>query len=302
MPGKDPTGTSLQRRLFRNAARLKLQRLEAMTRRLVIDEDMLALKPDARIILSNADKLRAFDQWFTSATYTLLVEPAGAWMRIYLQSAYEHGVETARKMLKSDKFAANPRTVEFHQQRALLDLQGIADDLIKRENRALLAALNVKYGRAMWSIMMLPFRHAAATSLDLLANNYVVQLHNNGRMDQFRLNGIKLVGVDPENAPSTHVHDAKKTGPGSRVPRSRTPSGRTIRRIRSVSRRLEALGRVDVQTAEDDKVCPICEEIADGGPYGIDEAQSLIPAHLNCRCSFVPAENSRTEDQMNAAA
>jgi SPP1 gp7 family putative phage head morphogenesis protein len=34
--------------------------------------------------------------------------------------------------------------------------------------------------------------------------------------------------------------------------------------------------------------CEECEGIAAGGPYTIDEARGLIPAHPNCRCAWTP--------------
>lgn len=40
-------------------------------------------------------------------------------------------------------------------------------------------------------------------------------------------------------------------------------------------------GEVDVLTAGDDDVCEECLDIADGGPYTLDEAEGLIPAHPN---------------------
>jgi hypothetical protein len=46
---------------------------------------------------------------------------------------------------------------------------------------------------------------------------------------------------------------------------------------------------VNVQTAGDDKVCQACQAISNAGPYPIDEAMDLIPAHPNCRCAYVPA-------------
>ena len=55
--------------------------------------------------------------------------------------------------------------------------------------------------------------------------------------------------------------------------------------------RLLAIGAeyVNVLTAGDDLVCQVCEDISEEGPYSLDEAQGLIPAHPNCRCAFVPA-------------
>jgi hypothetical protein len=49
-------------------------------------------------------------------------------------------------------------------------------------------------------------------------------------------------------------------------------------------------GSVGVETAEDDRVCQVCEDISDNGPYTIDEARDLIPSHPGCRCLLVPAD------------
>lgn len=50
---------------------------------------------------------------------------------------------------------------------------------------------------------------------------------------------------------------------------------------------------VEVITAGDHKVCPICEDISESGPYTLDEAERLLPAHPNCRCAFVPWHDAR---------
>jgi hypothetical protein len=48
-------------------------------------------------------------------------------------------------------------------------------------------------------------------------------------------------------------------------------------------------GRLDVVTAGDDRVCDVCDGISSDGPYTINTARGLIPAHPNCRCLFVAA-------------
>src|SRR5215471_11605182 len=84
------------------------------------------------------------------------------------------------------------------------------------------------------------------------------------------------------------MFDARARGPGSRT-RKKRPSASTIHRIEKVQRKLAKLGEVDVLTADDEYVCPVCEDISESGPYDIDTAESLIPAHVFCRCAFVPA-------------
>jgi hypothetical protein len=48
-------------------------------------------------------------------------------------------------------------------------------------------------------------------------------------------------------------------------------------------------GEFDVLTAGDDRVCDVCDGISANGPYTINQARGLIPAHPNCRCVFVAA-------------
>jgi hypothetical protein len=57
----------------------------------------------------------------------------------------------------------------------------------------------------------------------------------------------------------------------------------TRKQARAEERLQEAFGEeeVDVLTAGDELVCDECEAIAEGGPYTLDEAEGLIPAHVN---------------------
>ncbi len=51
---------------------------------------------------------------------------------------------------------------------------------------------------------------------------------------------------------------------------------------------VEELGvQSEWSTAGDDRVCPECEEM-EGKVFSIDEAHGMIPAHANCRCSWIP--------------
>ena len=52
-------------------------------------------------------------------------------------------------------------------------------------------------------------------------------------------------------------------------------------------------GFVNVLTAGDELVCIECQDISEQGPYALDEAEGMIPAHPNCRCSFIPADDMR---------
>jgi hypothetical protein len=58
--------------------------------------------------------------------------------------------------------------------------------------------------------------------------------------------------------------------------------------------RLASRNIVEIATAGDDAVCDECQALEDANPYTIDEAMGLVPVHVNCRCSWVPA--GETED------
>src|SRR5436190_714082 len=65
--------------------------------------------------------------------------------------------------------------------------------------------------------------------------------------------------------------------------------------VPTIPERLLKIGSeyVNSQTAEDDRVCIICQDISVEGPYTLAEAQGILRAHVNCRCAWVPAFDMR---------
>lgn len=45
------------------------------------------------------------------------------------------------------------------------------------------------------------------------------------------------------------------------------------------------VSKVNILVAQDERTCPVCLEL-EGGPYDIKEAELLLPAHPQCRCTF----------------
>ena len=58
-------------------------------------------------------------------------------------------------------------------------------------------------------------------------------------------------------------------------------------------RRKVNLEYVKILTAGDDRVCDICNDAAADGPYTLDEARGMLPFHVGCRCSVIPAFDKR---------
>ena len=50
---------------------------------------------------------------------------------------------------------------------------------------------------------------------------------------------------------------------------------------------------VKIVTAGDEKVCPVCERLAEQSPYTLPEAQQLLPVHENCRCLLTSWQATR---------
>lgn len=71
---------------------------------------------------------------------------------------------------------------------------------------------------------------------------------------------------------------------------------RVVAGVPIIPQRLKRIGAeyLNVLTAGDDRVCIICETLSEEGPYSLEEAQGLLPAHIDCRCAWVPVANRRT--------
>jgi hypothetical protein len=177
------------------------------------------------------------------------------------------------------------------------ELSGIAAEVSRRATRAVHDGLAARRRPAQIAqdvasqIKAVGHRHSRD-----MASYMVVKAFNGAVLDELRRQGVRRVGIRAEkHRHPTRVGDAAREQPQKRhkksgrfVPYSKGPSGYRIRKATREKKALEAFNEVEVQTAGDDLVCPVCEEIAAEGPYGIDEAQSLIPAHPNCRCTFFP--------------
>jgi hypothetical protein len=169
--------------------------------------------------------------------------------------------------------------------------------------------------------------------LHLMINTGIVRAVNAGKLFAYEAEGITKVGIDPEWLPHAHaaqrdsvagahrcgsvavlLNDAR-TRKDKRRQRAAKNRARRKQRTKTIEEQILAAAfpqanmalevaeqlieaaiepqLVNVLTAGDDKVCQDCEDIAEGGPYEIDEARDLIPAHPNCRCAFVPFGDKR---------
>jgi hypothetical protein len=207
-------------------------------------------------------KLQVFTNYINQLGYAVIVRN-GDWLRLHLDRAFSSGLRAGERWTK---IILEEPAAELDFLHAKNELEGVVDAITQQTTRCVSAGLRRNDPpRKIYADIMSVVRKIQKLRLNLLGHNIIVHEHNLGRLFQFRNAGQKLVGIIPE----AHVE---------------TRDRKTV---------LDEV--VAVETAGDDKVCPICEDIAAEGPYDIDEAEALIPAHARCRCVFIPSDEDRGE-------
>lgn len=309
-PIRDPTGTADLRRRFKSALAIRWRKFRNALTEAVWKNDMLDIRPDKMTALglsmragkSDYELLEAYQQFVDRTLAELVLEGDGDFLDPMTERAYVRAVNRANRLLEMMGQPDGAQEAVFALQRqVVVELQGIMEavsqKLVREASGALLDAVEpAKFMRASLDII----QKIGITRSNDMVNFYVVKAHGVGTLDSFEQAGIGRVSLVPEtvkvaslNRAIRRFRDARRTGPGSRISRETTPSASTISRIRRAERGVERKFKrtlVEVQTAGDDLVCEECEGISADGPYTIDQARSLIPAHPNCRCTFVPED------------
>lgn len=281
----DPTGTATIRRAFR----AHLQRSWRMVRNAVhqhllnADAFGLATLGGMPTLIGDAAKLQAFQGWFDGILNRLLLD--NGVIDEHVLRGYIAG-HTRGTLLTSAQLALNVQRAQVVAAAAKIELQGIMEVVSQRAVRSVAQQLIDRTSRmvAVRGITS-AIQNIGVVRSNGLANYAVVKAHAAGTLDALQTAGVRQVGIQAEFERHHLTTDAPYQ---LRTNIRRTlRSGRRRRSIERAEGRLEAaFEQVNVETAGDSRVCPVCEEIAEGGPYDIDHARTLIPAHINCRCAF----------------
>jgi len=310
-PSADPTGTlPLRRRFSSDGARL-WRRVAADARRAVGEQDMLGLAgitPASLAATAGPGHATALQRVLGDSVARHVGD--GSWLRPLVQRCYSDAIVRAVRVAGLSSTPARtlldaPAKVEALVGLAKAESRGIAEAFIQQSARAGAdAVLQHLKPQAAANAVADRAQRIGATRTAALVEVVASKAFTEGTLDTFAGAGIENVGVVPETRAGARsaaagrdsasaLFDQFFDAPGSRVSRSSTPSASTIGRIARAEARVEALGEVEVLTAGDGDVCPICEGISEDGPYGINTARGLIPAHPACRCAFVPANDRR---------
>lgn len=261
--------------------------------------------------LPTANKVKDFQLWIDEAMRQIVLDKDGAWTRPY--------IETASRMAKTRAEALTGRTALVRESRVrdlssltVVELQGIMEAVSQQTVRVLAHDLmaNARPARIARDVARRIDKIGRERGRMMVAY-MVVKAFNSSTLDAFRSLGIKKVGVVAEklkikNGPhgktladmwiadaARKTKQARHGKTGQFQPYTPFPSKREYESILRREANLQKLELVEVLTAGDEFVCQVCQDISEDGPYTIDEAESLIPAHGDCRCAFVPADDDR---------
>jgi hypothetical protein len=271
----DPTGTAGLRRSFLAEGSRRLAKLRSLTHQMLVEHDLMAARNDplAALLSHPGHRLSAFAEWFSRSASEQL---GGQWWERFLERAYQSGLVTGSELVRSGAPSSRSMLVPaVYRELASREFAGIAAALVQQVTRqAATAAVGRRKPLPMYQRVLTVLKKVGAVRMRAAINSITVQLHNVARLAQFRAAGVTQVGVVPEK-----MEQAKRS--------------RFLKHDHLVRDQDEEGDFVNVLTAGDDLVCIVCEDISDEGPYPLDEAETLIPAHPNCRCAFVPAFDMR---------
>lgn len=220
------------------------------------DADAYAQPVDDFRFTDNANKERAFRQWFSAALEDEFLEPVteqqilegGHYSATYVRSAYNGGVRHADRELRDVGIEVADDTVV-----ATLDAP------IHREQ---IRTLYRRQFTELEGITRETTRDVSRTLSDSLASGdgpYDAARDLNDRVDSYG------------------ITNARRT--------ARTELARSYNHAATGRYEQHGVDKVDVLTYNP---CSQCEEIEAGAPYKVQETRGLLPAHPNCMCALSP--------------
>jgi hypothetical protein len=317
MNRRDPTRSAGLRKEGRAIVTRRVHHLHQRLRYSIQDEDVAGLRRS-----DNVATRTAFINWVESVSHKLaraenmieyviqqaLLTPPD-WPRELMERAVQRGIDQVEQELSTSLGHLDIGEVHrLHASSASNELRGIAGETERRLLRHVVRALETKASpEALMRDARTVLEKITKLRLNVMINTSVVGAINAGKLFGYKAAGITQVGIDPEWLPRQHMHDAKKAKKKTRgKARKKSPEAEILERALGIERSaaLEELASlveetvqeevlVNILTAGDDLVCEDCQDIAADGPYDIDKARDLIPAHPNCRCAFVPWDDKR---------
>lgn len=296
----DPTATKALRERFSGEVYRRFRALKGVVRYAVVDADVFGLttdrptaqakdvrpvwrpndpsinltppSPHAYDFPSDERKVREFTRWLDTQTNRGILESgkfaqgrrgaatARPWSNVYIRSAYEKGAHHADAAMVEQGIIPPEQTL---------------DDVFRATKHA--DAAGLIYTRAYNELNGVTNAMGQAMSRELAAgltqgeNPYKIARRLNGRVDNIGLRRARLV---------------------ARTEVIRAHNEAALNRYADVGGRVSGVTLLaEHVTAGDRRVCAECAALA-GTTYTLNEARAAIPAHPNCRCTWVPVRKA----------
>ena len=265
----DPTHTLTLRKTYMGQMNKRLIKIKGLIRKSIVQNDCFGLKKDVRpkfnaVIPKRAfkfdtsqNKINNFMKWLNNQIDVIVLEDInttkGVWQNVYIDTAYKKGIRDAQQRggKPIDERAIN---IAFNQP--------IHAD-----------SVGIIYSRAYEGLKGITQAMSSQIS-SILANGLItgtdpltLARQINGRVDK--------IGI-------TRARTLARTETINAYTQSSLNTFETMG--------IEEVGlSVEYATAGDDRVSTICQS-REGNVYSIEDARGIIPAHPNCRCTWIPTK------------
>lgn len=263
----DPTRSGSIRSAWETDARVRIRRVERRLKSLI--------EATGGVGLSEATYGEAIDK-------DLIGSEERPWWRVHIVKAYRHGLERAAKEMGHDRPTLGKthlNVIDMIVGRTEQELREIVKEL-SRQLHERVASKNTT--RDMLAVVRDRVNVVGGTRTRLVVNVEVIATNAEAKLNYYKANGVKKVGVDAEGIIPQRVQDAIDARYSRRGPGGRFASREAI--------------LAEFATAGDDLVCPICAEM-EGQIFDLDDAYGIIPVHPNCRCDWIMAPDNLEEPE-----
>ena len=298
----DPSRTLTLRKQFQTDIRKRFNKLHRSLIELIIKEDALGLKQRKQLVFhahnqsksqltthaaagrwifqSTEQKLKSFQQWLKQKIALHLIQEQSddgdnAWWNRYIVEGFKKGTARAFDDTRPQVRAAVQK-----------DQQAVSDFYAGTKDEFLRSSFNWPTSRE---------------KVKLLASRTYTDLKGVTEGMAARISHNLVDGLTKGDSPRTIARQLSKDVDISRS-RAETIARTEIIRTHAEGQldAFEKLGVTEVgvmaewSTAEDDRVCPLCQPL-DGMVMKVQEARGLLPRHPNCRCAWTPANVGEDE-------
>jgi hypothetical protein len=299
----DPTGTGSLRAKFRADTDRRWSKLRQLVTEAIATHDIVGLgkhtvgsisaaasvtSPTPR--LPHGDRVKGFQVWLDEALRQIVLGNDGAWTTPYVRKAAQMGqARVSAHTGKSD--IPKPNVLAHMQSSVSSELRGICAAVSQQATRVVAQGILSRKRPALVARQVAGVVRAVGVRRGhALVSFSVVKAFNDSLLDGLRSAGVTRVGVVPEKLRIVRGPHGLTKARDAEAPCVHLSLLRDAKRkkMRSVD-----LSLVNILTAGDDRVCFICEDASDLGPYSIDDAEGMIPFHPSCRCVWSPAFDDR---------